>query len=459
MSTEKRVPPHFLWGAATSSFQIEGATQAGGRGESIWDVFCREEGRVLNGDHGDVACGHYDRWEEDLDLMASLGLKAYRFSIAWPRIFPDGTGTVPNEEGLAFYSRLVDGLLKRGIEPWVTLYHWDLPQALQENGGWLNRDTMDAFVAYADCVSKALGGRVKHWITHNEPWVIAHLGHVTGEHAPGEKKQWLNSFVCSHHLLVSHGRAVPIIRRNSPGCKVGMTVNLCPAIPASASDADADATRHFDGFFNRWYLDPLFGRGYPADIVDDYVAQGRLPDNALDFVKPGDLQEAGVETDFLGINYYSGAIIRSSSIPEEENAPRIHHESPDSERTAMGWPIQPELLEALLLRLHNDYAPQALVITENGASYPTTPDEDGRIRDVKRQSYFRSHIAACQRAIEQGSPLVAYFAWSLLDNFEWAFGYSQRFGLVYVDYETLERTPKDSAHLYSRIIANNGLVP
>ena len=458
MSTEDRFPKNFLWGAATSSFQIEGATKAGGRGESIWDVFCREEGRVLNGDHGDIACGHYERWEDDLDLMASLGLKAYRFSIAWPRIFPDGTGTEPNQEGLAFYSRLIDGLLKRGIEPWVTLYHWDLPQALQEKGGWLNRDTMDAFVAYADCVSKAFGGRVKHWITHNEPWVIAHLGHVTGEHAPGEKKKWLNSFICSHHLLVSHGRAVPLIRQNSPGCQVGMTVNLCPAIPASESEADADATRHFDGFFNRWYLDPLFGRGYPADIVADYVEQGRLPDNTLAFVEAGDLEEAAVETDFLGINYYSGAIIRSNSIPEEENAPRIHHESPESERTAMGWPIQPELLEALLLRLHADYSPKALIITENGASYPTTPDEDGQIRDVERQAYFRSHIAACQSAIQKGSPLVGYFAWSLLDNFEWAFGYSQRFGLVFVDYETLERTPKDSAHLYSQIIANNGLV-
>jgi len=457
MTTNFRFPKDFVWGAATSSFQIEGATQQGGRGESIWDVFCREPGRVLNGDHGDKACGHYERWEEDLDLMASLGLQAYRFSIAWPRIFPNGVGSAPNPEGLAFYSRLVDGLLARNITPWVTLYHWDLPQALQERGGWLNRETMDAFVAYADCVSKALGDRVKHWITHNEPWVIAHLGHVTGEHAPGEKKKWLNSFICSHHLLVSHGMAVPVIRQNSPGCKVGATLNLCPAIPASKSNADAKATRHFDGFFNRWYLDPLFGRGYPQDMVQDYAAMGRLPNESLDFVHEGDLERAAVETDFLGINYYSGAILRSTEIPEEENEPRIHHEAPPEARTAMGWPIQPELLESVLLRLHRDYNAKAIVVTENGASYPTTPDKTGRIPDLKRQAYFQKHISACHRAINQGSPLVGYFAWSLLDNFEWAFGYSQRFGLVWVDYETLERVPKDSAHFYSQVIRDHGV--
>jgi beta-glucosidase len=459
MPSNFRFPEDFVWGAATSSFQIEGATQKEGRGESIWDVFCREPGRVINQDHGDKACGHYELWEKDLDLMASLGLKAYRFSIAWPRIFPNGIGTAPNPEGLAFYSRLVDGLIARNITPWATLYHWDLPQALQENGGWLNRKTMDAFVAYADCVTKALGDRVKHWITHNEPWVIAHLGHVTGEHAPGEKKQWLNSFVCSHHLLVSHGMSVPVIRKNSPGCKVGMTLNLCPAVPASASAADAEATRHFDGFFNRWYLDPLFGRGYPADMLRDYKDLGRLPNESPAFIHDGDLEHAGVETDFLGINYYSGAILRSSKISEEQNEARIHKEAPPEERTAMGWPIQPNLLEALLLRLHRDYSTRALVITENGASYPTTPDETGRIHDQNRQDYFSSHISACHRAIEKGSPLIGYFAWSLLDNFEWAFGYSQRFGLVWVDYETLERTPKESAHFYSQVIRDNGIRP
>ena len=363
MSTEKRFPPHFLWGAATSSFQIEGATQAGGRGESIWDVFCREEGRVLNGDHGDVACGHYDRWEEDLDLMASLGLKAYRFSIAWPRIFPDGTGTVPNEEGLAFYSRLVDGLLKRGIEPWVTCAPGSSPTCKKTGG--VNRDTMDA-LAYAGHVSKALGGRVKHWITHNEPWVIAHLGHVTGEHAPGEKRQWLNSVVCSHHLLVSHGRAVPIIRRNSPGCKVGMTVNLCPAIPASASDADADATRHFDGFFNRWYLDPF--RSGLSCACGRLRCPGTSSDNDLDFVKPESSRPVWRPTrrHQLLLRCNHSKQLHSRGRKRAKDSPRIA----GLERTAMAGPSSRSSWRRFCFGPQR-LAHEALVITENGASYPT----------------------------------------------------------------------------------------
>ncbi len=381
--------------------------------------------------------------------MKRLNVHAYRFSVAWPRIFPTGTENLPNPVGLEFYDRLVDGLLAAGITPWVTLYHWDLPQGLQDRGGWAARETVDRFVHYADAVTRRLGDRVRHVITHNEPWCVAMLGHMNGEHAPGHT-DWPESLRVAHHVLLSHGRAVPVIRANAPGAQVGITVNLVPGYPASPSAPDADATRHFDGFFNRWYLDPLYGRGYPTDMVRDYRDLGRLP-NGLDFVKPGDLAEISVPTDFLGINYYSRAILRSDKVPESDNLPRALPEPDASQKTHIGWEVYPDGLRVLLERLHHDYAPPAIVITENGASYDTGPSDDGAIHDTLRLDYLRTHLGACRDALDHGVPLTGYFAWSLMDNFEWAYGYDQRFGIVWVDYETLQRTPKDSALWYAEV--------
>ena len=454
MTPPHRFPADFTWGVATSAFQIEGATTEDGRGESIWDRFCATPGKVVNGDDGRVATDHFHRWAADVDLIADLGVGAYRFSVAWPRIFPTGSEATPNALGLDFYDRLVDRLLARSVTPWVTLYHWDLPQGLQDRGGWPDRGVVAPFVRLADAMGRRLGDRVKHWITHNEPWVVAHLGHATGEHAPG-LKDVPASLRAAHHVLLSHGLAVPVLRSHSPGAQVGITLNLCPADPASPSPADALATREFDGFFNRWYLDPLAGRGYPADMVALYRGDGRLPpefdQGPTPLVQPGDLDDIAAPTDFLGINYYSRAVVRSDKTPEAENLPRTEHVAPASEWTDMGWEVHPDSLRSLLVRLATDYRFGPLVITENGASYDTAPDADGRVRDVKRQEFLRAHLEACHGAMAQGVPLIGYFAWSLMDNFEWAYGYRQRFGLVWVDYQTLERTPKDSARWFGQV--------
>ncbi|MCP3139313.1 GH1 family beta-glucosidase [Pyxidicoccus xibeiensis] len=449
----RQFPPDFLWGVATSSYQIEGATDVDGRGESIWDRFAATPGKIADGTDGSVACDHYNRWRDDVELMRWLGVKSYRFSVAWPRVFPTGRGKV-NRAGLDFYSRLVDGLLTAGIEPMVTLYHWDLPQLLQDKGGWPARDTVSAFVEYADEVSQVLGDRVTRWITHNEPWCISVLGYANGEHAPGIK-DWSQALAAAHHLLLSHGQSVSVIRSNVKNAEVGITLNLVPAQPASPSAADQDACRAFDGTFNRWYLDPLYGRGYPKDVIADHVAAGRLKSEALDFVRPGDLEAMAVPTDFLGVNYYSRAILRSDRIPESQNAPRTVHAEP--ERTDMDWEVYSGGLTNLLVRLHKDYAPKRLYITENGAAYATGPDADGRVRDTKRAHYLRTHLEASHDAIQQGVPLGGYFAWSLMDNFEWAYGYQKRFGLVFVDYATQKRIPKDSAHLYRAVVTQNSL--
>ena len=450
-------PADFVFGVATSSYQIEGAVDVGGRGPSIWDTFCATPGKVKGGDDGSVACDHYNRWPEDIAMMQSLGVKAYRFSIAWPRIFPTGFEELPNAEGLAFYERLVDGLLAAGISPWVTLYLWDLPQGLQDKGGWAWRGTVDAFAKFAAAIGRSLGRKVSHFITHNEPWCVAMLGHMNGEHAPGHT-DWPEALVAAHHVLLSHGVAVPILRAASPGATVGITVNLCPGYPASDSPADIDATRHFDGFFNRWYLEPLAGRGYPADMVADYRALGRLPPSALPdgeglpFVQPGDLAAIAAPIDFLGVNYYSRGIIRSDTVAEADNAPRTIAEPPVTSKTDIGWEVYPDGLETLLLRLSRDYPGLPIAVTENGASYFTEPDADNVVRDTARLEYFRGHLAACTRAIDAGVPLFAYFAWSLMDNFEWAYGYEQRFGLVWVDFVTQQRIPKDSARFYAEVM-------
>jgi beta-glucosidase len=437
-------PDGFLWGAATAAYQIEGAWNEDGRGESIWDRFSHTPGKVHNGDSGDVACDHYHRWRDDIALMRELGLQGYRFSIAWPRILPEGIGAI-NQSGLDFYDRLVDGLLEAGITPFATLYHWDLPQALQDEDGWANRAIVGAFEKYADIVSRRLGDRVKHWITHNEPWCTAFLGNYMGIHAPGMREG--PALAVAHHLLLSHGTAVPVLRANSPGAHVGITLNFSPAYPASDSPDDQAAALRYDGFFNRWFLDPLYGRGYPADIVALYG--GMMPQ-----IRSGDLETIATPTDFLGVNYYNRAVIRDDPATLPLRAGFVR---PDGEYTAMDWEVYPDALRALLVRLHRDYAPGQLYITENGAAYDDTLTPHGAIHDEARTRYYAGHLAAAHAAIAEGAPLAGYFAWSLMDNFEWAEGYNKRFGLVYLDYTTQRRTPKDSARFYSAVIERNGL--
>lgn len=432
-------PKDFVWGTATASYQIEGAWNKDGKGESIWDRFSHTPGKVLNGDTGDVACDHYHRWRDDIQLMKDLGIKAYRFSIAWPRILPSGSGKV-NEAGLEFYSQLVDGLLEVGIEPYATLYHWDLPQALQDKGGWADRMVVDAFVEYADITTRALGDRVKNWITLNEPWVSAFVGYRDGHHAPGHKD--LNEAVAaSHHLLLSHGRSVPVIRKNVKDANVGITLNLTPQMPASQSLADRKAANYIDGYINRFFLDPLTGRGYPEDMVKAF-------ENSMSFVQNGDMEEIAVPVDFLGINYYTRNLVRAN---EKDNQPQTVFR--EGAMTEMEWEVYPRGLYNLLGRVHFDYGFPAIYITENGAAFPDDKPVNGELHDPDRVSYIKEHLKVVNKAINIGVPVKGYFVWSLLDNFEWSFGYSKRFGIVHVDLETQKRTAKSSAKWYSRAIA------
>jgi beta-glucosidase len=437
-------PDGFLWGSATTSYQIEGAAAADGRGVSIWDTFCRTPGKVANGDTGDVACDHYHRYADDVQLMTELGLRAYRFSIAWPRILPDGTGQV-NQAGLDFYDRLVDTLLAQGIQPYPTLYHWDLPQALEDAGGWPARMIVDAFANYADVVSKRLGDRVKNWMTHNEPWCAAFLGYAIGHHAPG-LQDYVKALAAAHHLLLSHGLAVPVIRANGgDGTRVGIVLNLSWVDPASDSDEDRAAARRMDGFFNRWFLDPVFRGAYPADMVALYG--GSVPG-----VQPGDMEAIATPIDFLGINSYTRAVIA------HDDQPPLHVRSvrPEGEYTTMDWEIHPESFYQLLMRVHRDYQPAVIYVTENGASFDDQPAADGRVYDPRRLAYLQGHFASAHRAIQEGVPLRGYFVWSLMDNFEWAFGYDRRFGIIYVDFETQQRTLKESARWYAQVTRQNG---
>ena len=451
-----RFPADFVFGAATSSYQIEGSVNAGGRGPSIWDTFCATPGAIQDGSSGAIACDHLRRIPEDVSLMKELGIDAYRFSIAWPRLFPTGSEGAPLGAGLAMYDRLVDTLLEAGITPWATLYHWDLPQALEDAGGWPARGTAEAFVRYAEAAVRHLGDRVDHWITHNEPWVVSFLGYQEGKHAPG-RKSWPDALRAAHHVLLSHGQAVPRIRALAPRAKVGITLNLVPAEPASPSAADAEEARRFDGYFNRWFLDPVFGRGYPADKIADYQAEGTLPGDWDQLVHPGDLEAIAAPLDFLGINYYNRAVVRSQRVPESENEPPTVFVAPVEEHTEMGWEVYAPGLQRILERVHRDYAPSSIVITENGVSYSTGPDATGRIRDRRRVRYFHDHLEALLRARGAGVPVDGYFAWSLMDNFEWERGYNQRFGLVWVDYETQTRTLKDSAKWYAATIRDRAL--
>lgn len=439
-------PADFRWGAATASYQIEGAVHEDGRGESIWDRFCATPGKVLNNENGDVACDHYHRYREDIQLMQELGLKAYRFSIAWPRILPMGKGQV-NAAGLDFYDRLVDAVLAAGIEPFVTLYHWDLPQALQDEvGGWASRETAYAFAEYADVVSRRLGDRVHQWITLNEPYCSAFLGHESGEHAPGLRDSRV-AWQASHHLLLAHGLAVPLLRKNGDAqTRVGITLNFSPMEPATDSQEDRLLAQAGDGKLNRWFLDPIFRGSYPEDMLNVLPMLG-------DFVpkmEAGDAAIIGRPVDFLGVNYYYRMVIRQSPGGKFGTYETVNPEG--SEYTEMGWEVYPKGLYDLLTRFHKEYQIPAFYVTENGAAFPDTLSEDGHVHDPRRVHYLREHFNQAHIAMSEGAPLKGYFVWSLMDNFEWALGYSKRFGIVYVDYPTQKRIVKDSGQWYSDAI-------
>lgn len=438
-------PEDFLWGAATAAYQIEGAAGEDGKGESIWDRFSHTPGKIANGDTGDIACDHYHRYKQDVKAMAELGLRTYRFSIAWTRIFPRGSGQV-NQAGVDFYKRLIDALLEADIQPAVTLYHWDLPQALQDKGGWAKRDIANYFQDYAGFLFETFGDVVCLWITLNEPWVVAFLGHAMGEHAPG-LKDYPTAIRVSHNLLRAHGKAVEAYRqvRGKRG-NIGITLNLTVVHPATDSDSDQRAACRFDGFMNRWFLDPVFKGEYPADMLELY---GKMSPT----IEAGDLDEIAQPVDFLGINYYTRQVVRHS----DENPPlAVEPVEPKSRITEMGWEIYPEGLYELLTRLRNDYGDLTMYITENGAAFADKVKE-GRVEDKQRIDYLRRHFLQAYRAIEEGVRLKGYYVWSLMDNFEWAYGYSKRFGLLYVDYETQERIWKDSAYWYQKVIAANGV--
>lgn len=435
-------PKDFLWGAATASYQIEGAALEDGRGECIWTRFSHTPGKVVNGDTGDVACDHYNRYPQDIALMREIGIKGYRFSISWPRIFPTGTGQV-NEKGLDFYDRLIDEILKAGIVPYATLYHWDLPQALQDIGGWENPDSVKWFADYTDLVTRTLGDRVKNWATHNEPFVVAFVGNLWGVHAPG-KKDLPASLKVAHHLLLSHGAAVPVIRQNVPQANAGIVLNLYPSDPASESEQDKLAARYHDAFQNRWFLDPVFKGQYPADLVE------RLGDH-LNGIDLASVQQAAAPIDFLGVNYYSRNVL---TWDDSNPALPFRHDNPaGAPVTAMNWEVYPEGLYRTLKRVHQDYAPKAIYVTENGAAFPDPEPVNGLVSDPERTDYLQRHFQAAAKAIDEGVPLKGYFVWSFLDNFEWAEGYNKRFGIVHVDYTTQQRTPKQSARFYQQMIS------
>jgi beta-glucosidase len=434
--TKHTFPPTFAWGAAGAAYQIEGAATEDGRGESVWDRFCATAGKVRNGDSGEVACDFYHRYREDIALMRELGLKAFRFSISWPRIVPDGDGRV-NPAGLDFYDRVVDELLAAGIEPFVTLYHWDLPQALEDQGGWPRRETVDAFAGYVEPVVERLGDRVRHWITHNEPRVTAWLGYGWGMHAPGRASE-RDALAAAHHVLLSHGRAVEILRREAPSAEVGITLDLFPVYPASSAAPDVEAASRFDGFHNRWFLDPIFRGKYPGDMVEHFA-------ESVPAVHDGDFELIRAPLDFLGVNYVVAAANGNGGHEI------VHH--PESVYTDMGWEVSPQGLFDLLVSIERDYGPKAVYVTENGAAFGDVRTHDGTVEDPERREYLEEHVGAIERAVAAGVPVAGYFVWSFLDNFEWAYGYSKRFGIVYVDYPTLERIPKSSFYWYRDFIA------
>jgi beta-glucosidase len=441
-------PRGFLWGAATAAYQIEGAVHADGKGESIWDRFCRIPGAIHGGDTGDVACDHYHRWRDDLENMRDLGLTAYRFSLAWTRVFPQGSGKL-NRTGLDFYETLVDELLSQGIEPVITLYHWDLPQSLQDKGGWTARDTASWFAEYAACVFSHLGDRVKLWMTLNEPQVAAFAGHAEGVHAPG-LKDFGAAVEASHVLLHAHALAVQAYRQVSPAAhRIGLALNLHPVYPCTDGISDIEAAGMADGQANRWYLDPLFKGSYPSEVLSAYAAHKVAPR-----IEPGDLDLLrNNPVDFVGVNYYfpQRAYASDTGVLGFQYGLKKH-----CERTEMGWEVNARGLHDLLLKLKDEYDNPTLVITENGAAFPDSRIEAGQVQDDDRIAYLSAHLTEARGAIGIGVKLEGYFLWSLLDNFEWAYGYSMRFGITSVDFHTQTRTWKKSAGWYQKAIASNG---
>ncbi|MFG2603007.1 GH1 family beta-glucosidase [Streptomyces sp. NPDC048514] len=434
------LPHDFLWGTATAAYQIEGAVAEDGRTPSIWDTFSHTPGKIANDDNGDVACDHYHRWREDIGLMRRLGVNAYRLSVAWPRVVPGGTGPV-NPKGLAFYDELVDALLEAEITPSVTLYHWDLPQVVQDRGGWPERDTALAFAEYASAVAARLGDRVKLWATLNEPSCSAWIGHLEGKMAPG-RTDLTAAVRTSYHLLLGHGLATRAIRAAVPDAQVGIVNNLSTVHAATDRPEDLAAARRHDGHVNRWWLDPVHGRGFPVDMREVYGVE--LPE------QPGDLETIAAPLDWLGLNYYFPAYVADDPGGTAPYVRSVRREG--VARTGMDWEIDASGIEDLLLRLTEEYGARKIYVTENGSAYPDVVRPDGSVDDPERQDYLERHLAACASAAAKGAPLAGYFAWSLLDNFEWAYGYDKRFGLVHVDYRTQARTIKGSGHRYADIV-------
>lgn len=439
-------PKDFLWGTATAAYQIEGGACADGKGPSIWDRFCQKEGTIQDGHTGDIACEHYYRYLDDVELMGELGIHSYRFSVSWPRIFPEGKGK-KNQKGLDFYKRLIHALLKKGIKPALTIYHWDLPQALQNRGGWPNRDTAYYYQEYAACLFQEFGDVVPLWITHNEPWCASFFGYGLGEHAPGER-DLSKAIFASHHLLYSHGLAVKAFRELGLRGEIGITLNLSPFLPASEREEDLEAVRRADGFLNRWFLYPIFKGEYPSDIIQLLSRMGIAPP-----LEGKDLALIAAPIDFLGVNYYFRQFIGHD---EEEEYFQIKPHPGPGPVTEMGWEIHPRSLYHLLQRIHREFGEIPLYITENGASFPDVL-EGKRVHDTKRIDFLKGHLLEAARAIQDGIPLRGYYQWTFMDNFEWAFGYNRRFGLFYVDFETRERIWKDSAFWYKELIERQEL--
>jgi beta-glucosidase len=445
-STAVIFPEDWVWGAATAAYQIEGGVREGGRGESIWDRFSHTDGAIDNGDTGDIACDHFNRFPEDIALMRELGLGGYRFSIAWPRIFPTGSGR-PNADGLDYYRRLVDELHAAGITPYATLYHWDLPQALQDRGGWANRDTARRFGDYTQTVAAALGSGVQHWFTINEPWVAAFLGHWMGKHAPGQRDYRL-ALLAAHTLLLAHGEGMTALRSEmSSAGQAGIALNLAPCEPAGDTNADLEAAERMDGFVNRWFLDALYRGQYPENMT-------RLYGDAMPEIAPGDMELIAQPTDVLGANYYFRSVVAYDPGATPLQARSIVPAGADV--TAGGWEVYPAGLYDVLKRVHEDYSPGRLLVTENGAAYDDAVVE-GHIDDPQREQFLHEHLLQAYRAVADGVPLHGYFVWSLLDNFEWAAGYSKRFGLIYVDYSTQERIVKRSGRWYAGVTRENAV--
>jgi beta-glucosidase len=440
-----KFPDGFLWGTATAAYQIEGAHDADGKGPSIWDTFSHTPGKIFEHHTGDVACDHYHRYHEDVGIMADLGLNAYRFSISWPRVIPSGTGR-PNQRGLDFYSRLIDALLERKIRPFITLYHWDLPQALEDRAGWGSRDTAAAFGEYAALMGRTLGDRVKDWITLNEPLATTAAGYIFGILAPGKQDPQL-AFQVSHHLNLAHGHAVRALRATVPGSRVGITQVSMPVYPASDSEADRQAARRYDGMVNRWYWDPPLRGAYPADILERL---GPLAPSMED----GDLTLVSPPIDFFGHNSYSRAVVKDDPSSVTMGATQVPQD--DKPKTEMGWEVYPDHLYDALTRITRDYGAPEIYITENGAAYVDAV-VNGAVNDPQRTEYLRAHLTAAHRAIENGAKLRGYFCWSLLDNFEWSFGYSKRFGIAYVDYATQRRIVKASGRFFGEVAQRNAL--